>query len=91
MAENKRLLTEAEAQQIAKNFLLAKYFDSKVEFDATQLITKDDAQVYQLHGKITMLSRGSVDRFIIHKKTNEHSFIIKVGAQQGQIINYELR
>lgn len=90
MVEDKRLLTEAEAQQIAEKFLLAKYFESKLDFSTNQLIVKDDVQVYQLQGKITIKSRGSLDRFIIHKTVNEYDFKIEIDAQQGQVLSYEL-
>lgn len=89
MVENKKLLTEAEAQQIAEKFLLAKHFQSKLDFIDSQLIDKDNVQVYQLQGEITMQSRGSLDRFVGPKAANEHKFKIEIEAQRGQVLGYE--
>jgi len=89
MGESKKLLTKAEAQQIAKKFLLTKYFQSRVDFGDSQLIVKDDVQIHQLQGKITMSSRSSVDRFIIPKTANKYDFKIEIDAQEGQVLNYE--
>ena len=89
MVEGNKLLTEAEARQIAEKFLLAKYYDSKIEFSINNLITIDNAPVYQLHGKITMHSRNQLDRFILHKTTNDHDLKIEIDALQGKILHYE--
>ena len=83
------MLTETEAQQIAEKFLLAKYFDAKVAFGSNQLITRDDIQLYQLQGKITMRSRGLLDRFTVHKSAHNYIVKIEINAQQGQVLNYE--
>ena len=84
------MLTAAEAQQIAEKFLLAKYFRSKINFRASQLITKDARQIYQMQGKITMKSGSLLDRFFVDKSSNTYDFKIEVDAQQGRVINYEL-
>lgn len=89
MVENKKFLTEAEAQQIAEKFLLAKHFQSKLDFIDSQLIDKDNVQVYQLQGEITMQSRGSLDRFVGPKAANKHKFKIEIEAQRGQVLGYE--
>ena len=89
MVENKKLLTEAEAQQIAEKFLLSKHFQSKLDFIDSQLINKDNVQVYQLQGEITMQSRGSLDRFVVPKAANTHKFKIEIEAQRGQVLGYE--
>ena len=89
MVDNKKLLTEAEAQQIAEKFLLAKYFQSKLDFTDSQLIDKDKVQVYQLQGEITMQSRGSLDHFVAPKAANKHKFKIEIEAQRGQVLGYE--
>ena len=85
------MLTEIEAQKIAKQFLLAKYYDSKVDFSDNQLIFQDDVQIYQLEGEITMRSRNLMTRFTSDKTANKYDFKIEVDVQQGQVINYELR
>jgi len=90
MIEDKRLLTEAEAQQISEKFLLAQYYDSKVDFTDCQLLDKGDIQVYQLRGKITMRSRGTLDRFVTSKYANQYGFKLEIDAKQGQIINHEI-
>jgi len=84
------MLTVAEAQQIAKKFLLAKYFRSKINFRVSQVITKDARQVYQMQGKITMKSGGLLDRFFVDKSSNTYDFKIEVDVQQGRVVNYEL-
>ena len=89
MTENDNLLTENEVQQIAKKFLLAKYYNSKIEFSINELVTIDNAPVYQLHGKITMNSRNQLDRFILHKTTNDHDVKIEIDALHGKILHYE--
>jgi len=89
MVENKKFLTEAEAQQIAEKFLLAKYFQSKLDFTDSQLIDKDNVQVYQLQGEITMQSRGSLDHFVAPKAANKHKFKIEIESQRGQVLGYE--
>ena len=85
------MLTEVEAQQIAERFLAAKYPGAKIVFSGHQLITKDNIQMYQLGGKITMRSRGAVDRIVIPTTANQYDFTIEIQAQQGQIVNYEFR
>ena len=90
MAENKRLLTEAEAQQISEKFLLAKYYESKVDFTDCQLLDKGNIQVYQLQGKITMRSISKLDRFVTSKSANQYGLNIEIDAKQGLIINYEI-
>lgn len=90
MVEDKRLITEVEAQQIAEKFLLARHFDSKSNFSDCQLTIIDGTQVYQLHGELTMRSRGSLDRFTGPKAANKYGFRIEIDAQQGLVINYEI-
>jgi hypothetical protein len=84
------LLAVAEAQRIAVKFLLAKYFQSRIKFSGSQLITKDGRQIYEMQGKIAMKSGGLLDRFFIDKSSNTYDFKIEVDAQQGRVINYEL-
>jgi hypothetical protein len=84
------LLTVAEAQQIARKFLLAKYLQSKINFSVSQLITEDDRQIYQMQGEIAMKSGGLLDRFFVDKSSNKFDFKIEVDAQWGRVINYEL-
>jgi len=90
MIEDKRLITEAEAQQIAEKFLLAKHFDSKINFSGCQLIATSDSRVYQLRGELTMRSRSPMSRFVAPKSANSYEFKIEIDAQQGKIINYEI-
>ena len=89
MTEKDDLLTENEVQQIAKKFLLAKYYSSKIEFSNSELITIDNTQLYQLHVKITMHSNSAVGHFILHKSADKHNLIIEIDAHQGKIIHYE--
>ena len=87
---DKRLLAAAEAQRIAVKFLLAKYFQSRIDFSVSQLVAKDGRQIYEMQGKITMKSGGLLDRFLLDKSSNTYDFRIEVDAQQGRVINYEL-
>ena len=89
MVPHNKPLSETEAQQVAEKFLLAKHFESRVEFTGNQLVVKDNAQMYQLRGRIIMRSRGTLDRFVIPRTANRYDFKIEVDAQQGQIISYE--
>ena len=89
MAEDKKLLAETEVQKTAERFLLSKYFDSKISSSDIQLITRDRVSLYRLHGKLTMQSRGLLDRFVSDKTANRYEFVIEIDAQQGHIINYE--
>ena len=91
MVEGKKLLTEAEAQQIANKFLLAKYDRAKLQFINNQLVTKDDIQLYHLQGKISLHSRGLLDFMTVGKSASTFDFNIKIDAQQGHVLNYELR
>lgn len=89
MVPNNKPLSETEAQQIAERFLLAKYVQSQVEFTGNQLTTRDDVQIYQMRGRITMRSRGTLDRFVIPRTANRYDFKIEIDARQGQILSYE--
>ena len=89
MIKGERVITETEAQEIAKKFLITKYFQAKIDFNHNNLIIKDEGQVYQLQGEITMGSRSQFDRFVVRKNAGRHDFNIEIGAQQGQIISYE--
>ena len=89
MAEDKKLLTETEVQKIAEQFLLSKHFDSKISSIDIQLITRDRLSLYRLQGKLTMQSRGLLDRFVSDKTANSYEFVIEIDAQKGHIIDYE--
>ena len=84
------MLTEDEAQNVAEAFLQEKYFNSKISFLGNHLITRNDAQVYQLHGEMNMQSHGVFDRFIIDKTANKYLFKIEIDAREGCVANYEL-
>ncbi|MBN2462560.1 MAG: hypothetical protein JXB43_03045 [Dehalococcoidia bacterium] len=90
MIEDNRLLTEAEAQQISEKFLLAKYYESKINFTDCQLLDKGDIQTYQLRGKITMRSQSTLDRFVASKSANQYAFELEIDSKQGKVINYEI-
>jgi len=90
MTEDKILLTEVEAQQIAERFLLAKYYESKIGFSGCQLIATDNSQIYHLYGELTMRSRSWLDHFTGPKSANKYKFRIEINAQQGKVLNYEI-
>ena len=90
MVEGKRLITEADAQQIAEKFLLAKHYESKISFSGSQLIDTSGGQVYQFWGEIIMRSRSTLSHFVAPKSANKYKFKIEIDTQQGQIINYEI-
>lgn len=89
MAEDKKLLTEDKAQQIAKKFLLDRYFESKVDCSSNQLVVKGGIQVYWLEGKITMHSRSFFNFLTTSKTANTYDFRIEIEAKQGGILSYE--
>jgi hypothetical protein len=84
------MLTLTEAQRVAQRFLQAKYFRSRINFEASQLLVWEDRSVYKLQGKITMRSLGLLDRFILDKSANTYNFTIEVEAQRGHIVSYRL-
>jgi hypothetical protein len=84
------MLTEDEAQNVSEAFLQEKYFNSKINFLDNHLITRNDSQVYQLHGEMTMQSHGVFDRFVIDKTANRYLFKIEIDADGGYVVNYEL-
>ncbi len=90
MFNEKKLLSLDEAQQIAKMFLLAQHYESKLDFTDYQLIDKGTTRVYQLRGKITMRSRSPMSRFVIPKHANQHHFRIEIDAYHREIIDYEV-
>ena len=83
------MLTETEAQQIAKKFLADKYPRSQIAFSSHQLIIRDDIQIYRLEGKITMGSRGALTHLVLPTSANRYDLKIEIQAQQGKVINYE--
>ncbi len=83
-------LTEAEAQQLAKNFLIGEYYEPKIDFSDCQLIDKDNTQMYLLHGKITVRSRSPMSRFVAPKSANQYQFKMEIDAQQRNIVSYEI-
>jgi len=89
MVEDKKQLTESEAQQIAEKFLRARYFSSKVKVTNNQLISAGDSQMYRLQGNINMKSRSLIDGLVVSKNANDYEFTIEIDAQQGHVINYE--
>jgi hypothetical protein len=91
MTEDENLISETEAQQRAEKFLLAKHFDSKIDFSGCQLIITDNIQIYQLHGELTMRSRSWLARFTDSKSANRFDFKIEINAQHGKVINYEIK
>ncbi|MBM4445935.1 MAG: hypothetical protein FJ023_01110 [Chloroflexi bacterium] len=90
MTEDKILLTEVEAQQIAEKFLLSKCYESKISFSGCQLIATDDSHIYHLCGDLTIRSRSSLSRFTGPKSANKYRFRIEINAQQGKVLNYEI-
>ncbi len=90
MVDDNMLLTEAEAQQIAKNFLLGEHYESRIDFINCQLIDKDNTKIYLLQGKITMRSRSPMSHFVAPKSANQYQFKMEIDAQQKNIINYEI-
>ena len=83
-------LTEAEARKIAEQFLLGQYFDSKLNFTTCQLVNKDNIQVYELRGTMTMRSRNPMSRFVAPRTANQYQFRIEINAYQGEIIGHEI-
>lgn len=90
MVDDNIPLTEAEAQQLAKNFLLGEHYESKIDFTDCQLIDKDNTQMYLLHGKITVPSRSQMSRFVAAKSANQYQFKMEIDAQQRNITSYEI-
>ncbi|HIE16996.1 MAG TPA: hypothetical protein EYP71_02235 [Dehalococcoidia bacterium] len=83
-------LTEAKARKIAEQFLFNQYFDSKLDFTTCQLVDRDNVQVYELRGTMTMRSRNPMSRFVAPKTANQYQFRIEIDSHQGEIIGYEI-
>lgn len=83
-------LTETEAQNIARNFLLGEHYDARIDFTQCQLVDKDNARVYLLLGKITMRSRNPMSRFVIPKSANQYQFRMEIDVKQKNIVSYEI-
>lgn len=90
MVTSRMPLTEAEARKIAEQFLLSQYFDSKLDFITCQLVNKDNIQLYELRGTMTMPSRNPMSRFVAPRTANQYQFRIEINAYQGEIIGYEI-
>ncbi|MBM3166068.1 MAG: hypothetical protein FJZ83_00925 [Chloroflexi bacterium] len=84
------MLTVDEARNVAEAFLQDKYYNSKIHFLDNRLITRNNAQIYELHGEMNMRSHGVFDRFIIDKAANKYLFRIEIDAKEGYVVNYEL-
>jgi hypothetical protein len=90
MTEFNELLTESEAQQLAKKLLLSKYYESKITFTTCQTLFTDSSSIYRLHGELTMRSRSWLDRFTTPESANNYRFKIEIDARQHRIMNYEI-
>ena len=91
MAEDEKLLTEVEVEKKAIEFLLAKYYRSKIRFTDKQLITVEDVPIYCLQGIINMGMHSMWPRLVGDKSANTYDVKMELDARQGRVINYELR
>lgn len=90
MFDAKMFLTETEAQNIARNFLLGEHYDARIDFIQCQLIDKDNTPKYLLQGKIIMRSRNPMSRFVVPKSANQYQFRMEIDVQQKNIVSYEI-
>ena len=91
MAEDEKLLTEVEIEKKAIEFLLAKYYRSKIRFTAKQLITVEDVPVYYLQGIINVGVHSIWSRLVGDKSANTYDVKMELDARRGRVISYELR
>ena len=91
MAEDEKLLTEVEVEKIAIEFLLAKYYGSKIRFTEKEIITVEDAPIYCLQGKINMGLHSMWPRLVGDKNANTYDVKMELDARRGRVISYELR
>ena len=91
MAEDEKLLTEVELEKIAIEFLLSKYYRSKIRFTDKQLIAVEDVPIYYLQGIINMGLHSIWPRLVGDKSANTYDVKIELDARRGRVISYELR
>lgn len=89
MAEEKNLVTEAEAQRIVRRFLLMRYPQAGITFNSVQLFIKEGMPIYLVQGRITKRSRNPLDRFLFPTQPNQYSFKVELHASQRRVLHYE--
>lgn len=89
MAEEKNLVTEAEAQGMVRRFLLMRYPQAGITFNSVQLLIKESIPIYQVQGQLTKRSRNPLNRFLFPTQPNQHSFKVELHASQRKVLHYE--
>jgi len=86
---NKEILPPEEAQRIGFGFIHGKYYHGKITIDEPELVTKGAFPVYHLTGAIKIPSRSVISS--LFSPAAEYTFKMQIHAQDGSILNYELR
>ena len=84
------LLSAEEVKSIGLRFIQEKYYRGKVTISETRLVTGGTFPAYHLAGTIKLPSRSIMGRFVSPSDA-PYTFSLEVHAQEGSIINYELR
>jgi len=86
-------LTEEEAREICRTFLMERYHDAsyrgaKVDFSQVRLVTEDGVPSYYLEGKLEVRSGTIVAQFLF--PSDRYAFRMWVSASAGKILRWEM-
>lgn len=84
-----KLLSGDEAQRVGLRFIQGIYYRGKISINQIQLVTAGAFPVYHLEGTIQIPSRNLLGRLIAVE--TPYAFKMQVHAEDGNILNYELR
>ena len=83
-----RKVTEDEARETVRRFLLDRYPRAKVQFETVRLVTEQDRLAYCLEGKIEVRTGTLVSQFLW--PPDRYAFKMWVSATGGRIVRWEL-
>ncbi len=81
-------LTQEEAQEVCRGFLLYRYPDAKIVFDNVVLTTKEAAPIYCVEGSIKRPLRSLLSQ--LFRVSEQYTFKMKVSALESTILSWEL-
>lgn len=85
------VISETMAQEIASNYLHARYYNSKrISFNSCESVSMRGVLIYRFHGDILEKSTNMLDRIARDKKASTYKFMLNMNSQNGEIINYEI-
>jgi|GEM_PF-3131276 len=81
-------LTEEEAKEVCRTFLMERYRGAKVDFSQVRLVTEDGVPSYYLEGKLEVRSGTIVAQFLF--PSDRYAFRMWVSASAGKILRWEM-